>query len=74
MENLKTKTETTTQYAPFRQRPDGSWHKLTPFHVGKIEAERIIEEHRRHPGVAADEKCKIMKRTVTTTFSEWEDA
>ena len=71
---MGSRTETTTQYAPFKQRPDGSWHKLTPFARSKAESERIIEEWRRRPGAAADEKYKIMKRTITQTWSEWAEA
>lgn len=66
--------ETWTQYAPFRQRPDGTWHKLQPFTSrSKAEAEYYIEEFKRRACNPPHEKFKIMRRTVTVTMSEWED-
>ena len=73
---MKTTTETETQYAPFRQRKDGTWHKLQPFAARSMaEAEYYIEEWKRRACYPPHEKFKVMRRTVTTTTTatEWED-
>lgn len=73
---MKTKTETTTQYAAFRQRRDGSWQKLHPFYArSKAEAEYYGQEFLRRACYPPFEKIKIMQRTVTITHTstEWED-
>lgn len=73
---MKTTTKTEIQYAPFRQRPDGTWHKLQAFPARSLaEAEYYIGEFKRRACYPPHEKFKIMSRTVTTTITEteWED-
>lgn len=68
------KTETVTQYAPFRQRPDGTWQKIQPFtSKSEAEAEYYIEAWKRRACYPPHEKFKVMRRTVTITETEWED-
>lgn len=73
---MKTKTETVTQYAAFRQLPGCTWTKLHPFTArSQAEAEYYIEEWKRRACYPPHVKFKIMRRTVTTTTTatEWED-
>ena len=73
---MKTRTETEIQYAPFRQRKDGTWHKLQAFPArSQAEAQYYIDEWNRRACYPPHEKFKIMCRTVTTTTTatEWED-
>lgn len=77
---MNTKTEIATDYAPFRKTKSGKWRKLEPFwfyrseKLAKMELEKIKEADKiaRFPSEAPSE-YKIMKRTVITTISEWED-
>ena len=71
---MKSKTETTIQYAPFRQRPDGTWHKIQPFaSPSRASAERYIDMYKQSPRYQPGEKFKIMRRSVTLTKTEWQD-
>lgn len=71
---MKTKTEITTQYAPFVQRRSGGWCKLQPFAShSKEEAERYIETHKSSNPYMGEAKYKIMRRTVIFSVGEWED-
>lgn len=76
MDGMKTKTETVTQYAPFRQRRDGTWQKLLPLAArSQAEAQYYIDDWNRRGCYPPHEKFKIMRRTatITTTVTEWED-
>ena len=71
---MKTTTKTVTQYAPFVQHRSGKWCKIQPFTSrSKEEAESYVVTHCKNPYMGKV-KYKIMRRTVTVTTSEWEDA
>ena len=72
---MKTTTKTVIQYAPFVQHRSGKWCKIQPFTSrSKAEAEYYIEESKRRNPYMGKVKYKVMRRTVTTTATEWEDA
>ena len=72
---MATKTETVTRYAPFIQHRSGKWCKIQPFTSrSKAEAECYIEEFKRRNPYMGKVKYKVMRRTVTITATEWEDA
>lgn len=74
--NTKTTTTTKTEYTPFELTVRGTW---IPFYIKrrtKEGAERLLKDHirlRKEIGEHIGE-YKIMKRTVVTTVSEWEEA
>lgn len=71
---MKTKTEITTQYAPFALTSSGKWRKLVPFFCRSQEsAEKDLQLYKEHPFVDRYKDYKVMKRTAITTISEWED-
>ena len=72
---MAAKTETVIQYAPFAQHRSGTWCKIQPFTSrSKAEAERYITEAKHRNRYMGNVKYKIMRRTVTITKTEWEDA
>ena len=76
---MKTRTEIQTEYAPCGVLASGKSRPLSiARYRSKETAERALEEykgiHAKYPKI--DGGCveyKIMKRTVITTISEWED-
>lgn len=73
------KTITKTEIAVMGLMPDGKWRAVTSKRFGNVvDAQDYIGEYikdaERHPNVfPAFAEYKIAKRTVTTTFTDWED-
>ena len=75
-ENNMSKTTTTTQYAAFAKRIDGTWIKLNGlfYFKSKDEAQRCIDAYRdSFEGQHWPHEYKIMGRVVTTITGEWGD-
>ena len=77
---MKTRTHIETEYAPHGLTAQGMWRPLSVARYRSQEtAERALEEHKKiceNPRIAKFRGCKeykVMKRTVVTTISEWED-
>lgn len=80
---MKSTTHIETEYTPHGKTSSGTWRPVTMQRFrSQKSAERFLEEYKQHR--AAFPKCyesfgiseeyKIMKRTVITIMSEWEDA
>ena len=72
------RTETKTQFAVMGLKPDGTWRTLSKTCGNEPAAQQYlgeyIKETERFPDIfTAYADYKIAKRTVTTTFTEWED-
>lgn len=76
---MKTRTNITTEYVPCGLTAQGKWRPITVARFRSLEAaDRALEEHKKdcaaNPRIFQGcEAYKIMKRTVVTTISEWED-
>lgn len=72
------KTRTHTEIAVMGLKPDGTWRTLSPRFSSVVAAQEYLGEYindaERLPDVfTAYPEYKIAKRTVTRTFSDWED-
>lgn len=73
-------TNTKIVYQPYGKTQDGTWKVICgmTLYSRQLAAEKITEHRynsKKHPGLFEPyEDYKIMKRTITTTFGEWEDA
>lgn len=73
---MKTNTEIRTEYAGMGRKADGTWKKITPAR-NPAEAQKELQEYmsevERYPDLFTKyEEYKVAKRTVITTYSEWE--
>lgn len=72
------KTYTKTEYQAFYKKSDGTWRPIPSMNYTKPELVQYkIEDHnqlaKQHPTIMDYiEDYKIMKRTVTTTYTDWE--
>ena len=78
---MKSNTNIVIEYAPLGLTAQGKWRPiisaLSRFRTQE-QAERALEEHKKqcaaHPRYFEGcKEYKIMKRTVISTISEWED-
>ena len=72
------KTQTKTQFAVMALNPDGTWRTLSKSCANAVDAQQYLGEYisdtEKFPDLyQAYADYKIAKRTVTTTFTEWED-
>ena len=72
------RTSTSTEFAVMGLKPDGTWRKLSQRFGNVVAAQQYLGEYisdtEQHPEIyTAYADYKIAKRTVTTTFTEWED-
>ena len=71
-------THTKTEFAVKGLKPDGTWRTLGRIYTSADYAQRYLEEYildtKRLPHLyTAYSEYKIAKRTVTTTYTEWEE-
>ena len=71
-------TRTRAEFAVMGLKPDGTWRTLGRPYADVISAQEYlggyIDDTKQYPDIYADYAgYKIAKRTVTTTFTEWED-
>jgi hypothetical protein len=71
-------TRTKTEFAVMGLKPDGTWRTLSKTHGNAVSAQQYLGEYisdaERFPDIfTAYADYKIAQRTVTTTFTEWED-
>lgn len=69
---------TTTQYFAYGKQADGSWKAIPPMCYDKEKAEAVIADYKRYAAMHPKDyfhytEYKIRKRTVVTTYGEWED-
>ena len=72
------KTESRTEIAVFGLKPDGTWRKISTRFNNVVAAQQYLGEYIKDTEQSPDlytsyAEYKIAKRTVTTTFTEWED-
>ena len=72
-------TKTTTQFAVSVEKADGTWRTLGSLTQTKEQAEEQIATHNQLAREYSNDFTfypvyKIVKRTVVTTFGEWEEA
>jgi hypothetical protein len=80
---MKTRTEIHTEYVPTAKTANGSWRPITVARFrSQKQVERYLEENKitlsacrkvTPEDFKTGENYKIMKRTVITTISEWEE-
>ena len=71
-------THTKTEFAVKGLKPDGTWQTLGRTYSDQGAAQQYLEEYildtKRLPHLyTAYAEYKIAKRTVTTTYTEWEE-
>jgi hypothetical protein len=72
------KTTTRTEFAVMGLKPDGTWRTLAKTFGNAVSAQQYLVEYindaNRFPDIfTAYAEYKIAKRTVTTTFTDWEE-
>ena len=79
---MKSKTHIETEYTPHGKTSSGTWRPVTMRRFRSLKsASRFLEEYKQdraafpmlYESFGISEEYKIMKRTVITTISEWED-
>ena len=77
---MKSNTNIKTEYAPCGLTTQGRWRRIDPLAIFATQehAEKALEEHKencaKHPNIFKGcKEYKVMKRTVITTLTEWED-
>jgi hypothetical protein len=77
MKNQNTKT--TTEFAVYVEKADGTWKPLGSLKGTREQAEEQIAAHNQLAREYSNDftyypNYKIMKRTVVTTFGDWSEA
>lgn len=72
------RTTTKTEFAVMGLKPDGEWWKISKSFGDVVSAQEYlgeyINESKKIPDIYTPHAdYKITQRTVTTTFTEWED-